>query len=258
MVGAAATRKVRVVVGDDQPMFRDGVVRALASSGSSDAVTDADDGVTALDLIRTHLPQVALLDYRRPGMDGAEVAAAVRRHDLPTRVLLVSAHDESAIVYRCRYTAVRYRPHRQSELRELRLSPCAWTGDRGPHAGSKPPPTRCSGAIAATDAISATSYACTFAARPIIRTAVRAASNTPNGDITCPRLRTPQIRAAWCLRLICACNMSHPLCDPLCFENRGWWVVCLQGQPPFGFPPVGVARYRLARSRSAARPHPVR
>ena len=98
MVGAAATRKVRVVVGDDQPMFRDGVVRALASSGSSDVVTDADDGVTALDLIRTHLPQVALLDYRRPGMDGAEVAAAVRRHDLPTRVLLASAHDESAIV----------------------------------------------------------------------------------------------------------------------------------------------------------------
>ena len=135
---------------------------------------------------------------------------------------------------------------------------CAWTGDRGPQEGSRPPPTRCSGAIAAIDAISATSYACTFAARPIIRTAVRAASNTPNGDITSRRVRTPQIRAAWCLRLISACNMSHPLCDPFCFENRGWWVVCLQGQPPFCFRPVGVARHRLTGSRSAARPHPVR
>ena len=34
-----------------------------------------------------------------PGLDGAQVAAAVKRDELPTRVLLVSAHDESAIVY---------------------------------------------------------------------------------------------------------------------------------------------------------------
>jgi two-component system, NarL family, nitrate/nitrite response regulator NarL len=99
MVGVT-TRKVRVVVGDDHPMFRDGVVRALTSSGQIEVVAEADDGVAALELIKTHLPEVALLDYRMPGMDGAEVAAAVRRDDLPTRVLLVSAHDESAIVYR--------------------------------------------------------------------------------------------------------------------------------------------------------------
>ena len=42
---------------------------------------------------------MALLDYRMPGLDGAEVAAAVIRDDLSTRVLLLSAHDESAIVY---------------------------------------------------------------------------------------------------------------------------------------------------------------
>ena len=100
MVSAATTRKVRVVVGDDHPMFRDGVVRALTSSGSIEVVAEAEDGATALELIKTHLPQVALLDYRMPGMDGAQVAAAVRRDDLPTRVLLISAHDESAIVYR--------------------------------------------------------------------------------------------------------------------------------------------------------------
>jgi two-component system nitrate/nitrite response regulator NarL len=100
MVSAATTRKVRVVVGDDHPMFRDGVIRALTSSGAIEVVAEAEDGATALELIKKHLPQVALLDYRMPGMDGAQVAAAVRRDDLPTRVLLLSAHDESAIVYR--------------------------------------------------------------------------------------------------------------------------------------------------------------
>ncbi len=91
--------KVRVVVGDDHPMFREGVVRALQSSGSIDVVAEADDGTAALSAIREHLPQVALLDYRMPGMDGGEVAGAVQRDALPTRVLLISAHDESAIVY---------------------------------------------------------------------------------------------------------------------------------------------------------------
>ena len=93
-------QKVRVVVGDDHPMFRDGVVRALTASGSIEVVGEADDGVAALELIRAHSPAVALLDYRMPGMDGSEVAAAVTRDGLATRVLLISAHDESAIVYK--------------------------------------------------------------------------------------------------------------------------------------------------------------
>jgi two-component system nitrate/nitrite response regulator NarL len=97
--GGVTGEKVRVVVGDDHPLFRDGVVRALNSSGSIDVVAEADDGVSALALIREHGPQVALLDYRMPGLDGAQVAAAVKRDQLPTRVLLISAHDESAIVY---------------------------------------------------------------------------------------------------------------------------------------------------------------
>ncbi|MCZ0731258.1 response regulator [Mycolicibacterium iranicum] len=95
-----SSEKVRVVVGDDHPMFRDGVVRALQSSDSIAVVAEADDGTSALEAIRTHRPQVALLDYRMPGMDGTEVAAAVLRDELPTRVLILSAHDESAIVYR--------------------------------------------------------------------------------------------------------------------------------------------------------------
>lgn len=97
--------KVRVVVGDDHPMFREGVVRALTSSGEIDVVAEADNGADALELIKTHKPQVALLDYRMPQLDGAQVAAAVVRDELPTRVLLVSAHDESAEVPQQKWTS---------------------------------------------------------------------------------------------------------------------------------------------------------
>jgi two-component system nitrate/nitrite response regulator NarL len=92
-------QKVRVVVGDDHPLFRDGLVRALTGSGEVEVVAEAEDGRSALALIKEHSPDVALLDYRMPEMDGAEVAAAVRRDELSTRVLLVSAHDDAEIVY---------------------------------------------------------------------------------------------------------------------------------------------------------------
>ncbi|WP_307810675.1 response regulator transcription factor [Tomitella cavernea] len=91
--------EVRVVVGDDHPMFREGVVRALAAADGITVVAEADDGAAALDAIREHRPQVALLDYRMPALDGAAVAAAVTAEKLPTRVLILSGHDESAIVY---------------------------------------------------------------------------------------------------------------------------------------------------------------
>lgn len=119
MVGTAAAEKVRVVVGDDHPLFRDGLVRALTSSGAVDVVAEAEDGDAALALIRTHVPQVALLDYRMPGMDGAKVAAAVRRDDLPTRVLLLSAHDESAIVFQALAEGAAGFLHKESTKTEI-------------------------------------------------------------------------------------------------------------------------------------------
>ena len=99
MTGAGTSAKVRVVVADDHPVYREGVVRALNASGSVQVVGEAEDGATALQLIKADRPDVALLDFRMPGMDGSQIAAAIQRDELPTRVLLLSAHDESAIVY---------------------------------------------------------------------------------------------------------------------------------------------------------------
>jgi two-component system nitrate/nitrite response regulator NarL len=91
---------VRVVVGDDHPLYRDGMVRALKNSGRTAVVAAVADGLAALDAIREHKPDVALLDYKMPGIDGIAVAHAAVRDRLPTRVLLLSATTEGAVVYR--------------------------------------------------------------------------------------------------------------------------------------------------------------
>lgn len=93
-------RTVTVVVGDDHPVYREGVVRALESSGRAVVVAAVGDGHAALDAIREHGPDVALLDYKMPGVDGIGVAHAVVRDKLGTRVLLLSATTEGSVVYR--------------------------------------------------------------------------------------------------------------------------------------------------------------
>lgn len=91
--------KVTVVVGDDHPMYREGVVRALKETGRIDVVAEVGDGHAALDAIREHRPAVAVLDYRMPELDGLAVVTVVARDDLPTRVLILSATEDPATVY---------------------------------------------------------------------------------------------------------------------------------------------------------------
>jgi two-component system nitrate/nitrite response regulator NarL len=91
--------QVTVVVGDDHPVYREGIVRVLKESGAIRVVAEAGDGRAALAAIREHRPDVALVDYRMPGLDGLDVVHAVERDGLSTRVIVLSAFDDAALVY---------------------------------------------------------------------------------------------------------------------------------------------------------------
>ena len=91
--------RVRVVVVDDHPFFRDGLIRGLVNSGRVDVVGEAENGRDALELITELRPDVAVVDYQMADLDGLQVLSAIVRDGLPTRVLMLSAVVESSIVY---------------------------------------------------------------------------------------------------------------------------------------------------------------
>ena len=93
------SQRVTVVVADDHPVYREGIVRAVEERAELELVGQADSGPGALAAVREHAPDVAVLDMRMPGLDGIEVLDAIERESLATRVVVVSAYMESEVVY---------------------------------------------------------------------------------------------------------------------------------------------------------------
>ncbi|MGA3235984.1 MAG: response regulator [Bryobacteraceae bacterium] len=94
----AASVRTQVVIADDEPAVLALVRTALENFGMDCRL--ATDGATALEAIRRTHPQAAVLDVNMPGMDGYEVLAAVRREELPVRVLLLTARQQESDVIR--------------------------------------------------------------------------------------------------------------------------------------------------------------
>lgn len=87
---------LRVIIADDEPIARRGLLRLLKGVDDLSVVGEAADGATALQLIRLHKPNVAFLDVQMPGGTGLEVAHALHAAERPA-IVFVTAYDKFAI-----------------------------------------------------------------------------------------------------------------------------------------------------------------
>ena len=87
--------QVSVLVVDDHPLFRQGVVDALSLEPGIRVVGQASDGLRGLDLIRALDPDVAIVDVNLPGLNGQHVTHQIVMEKLRTRVILLTGYDDS-------------------------------------------------------------------------------------------------------------------------------------------------------------------
>ncbi len=87
-------KKITLLIVDDHPLFRQGVVDALALEEDLKVVGQTANGSEALDLIRSLKPNVAVLDVNLPGINGQQITHQVTQEKLPTRILLVTGYDD--------------------------------------------------------------------------------------------------------------------------------------------------------------------
>jgi DNA-binding NarL/FixJ family response regulator len=92
--------KVRVLVADDHPVVRHGIIANVQPQRDMTVVAEAGDGVEALALIKAHLPDVVVLDLRMPHLDGLDVLAEVNGSKLPCKVIIMTTFDSEEDVQR--------------------------------------------------------------------------------------------------------------------------------------------------------------
>ncbi len=90
---------MRIVVADDHPLFREAIVRAIKERPDFVMIGEAADGRSALEVIRELRPDVAVLDIKMPELDGLKVLNAIRRDELATRVILLSAFVDGSTAF---------------------------------------------------------------------------------------------------------------------------------------------------------------
>jgi DNA-binding NarL/FixJ family response regulator len=88
----------RLVVAEDQALVRAGLVTILSTDPDLEVVAEAADGLEAIERVRAHRPDVALLDVRMPGCDGIEVTRRIVADGLPTRVLVLTTFGQDDVV----------------------------------------------------------------------------------------------------------------------------------------------------------------
>jgi DNA-binding NarL/FixJ family response regulator len=91
---APTSSKIRIVVADDHPIFRDGLCKLLALEEDFEVVAQAQDGRQVLDVLQQHEPDILLLDLKMPGLDGLATLQRLQSARNKTRVIVLTASDD--------------------------------------------------------------------------------------------------------------------------------------------------------------------
>ncbi|MEU5218336.1 response regulator transcription factor [Streptomyces sp. NPDC020807] len=89
---------IRVVVADDQELVRSGFAMILDAQPDIEVVAEAGDGAEAVEAVRRHAPDVALLDIRMPRTDGIEACRTISAESA-CRTVILTTFDTDAYVY---------------------------------------------------------------------------------------------------------------------------------------------------------------
>jgi DNA-binding NarL/FixJ family response regulator len=90
---------IRVLVVDDQELFRRGLTMLLAVEPGLEVVGEAGDGLEGVALAETAAPDVVLLDVRMPKQSGIEACLAIKEAVPSTKIIILTVSDEEADLY---------------------------------------------------------------------------------------------------------------------------------------------------------------
>ena len=89
---------IRIVLADDHQILLDGLRRLINVNADMQVVATATDAPSAIEAVRTHRPDVIVLDINMPGGGGLQVARRVREMELPSKIVVLTMYAEDRYV----------------------------------------------------------------------------------------------------------------------------------------------------------------
>lgn len=94
------TSSIRVLIADDHPIVRNGLVRMIELADGIEVVAEAETGTAAIDRYRQHQPDVALMDLRLPDMNGVDAIATIRQEFPNACIMILTTYDTDEDIFR--------------------------------------------------------------------------------------------------------------------------------------------------------------
>jgi DNA-binding NarL/FixJ family response regulator len=89
--------KIGIVIADDHPVFRHGLRQVIDAEKDLTVLGEAGDGETALKMIQSLRPTIAILDIAMPGLDGLALARRIQDDNTAVKIILVTMYREERL-----------------------------------------------------------------------------------------------------------------------------------------------------------------
>jgi DNA-binding NarL/FixJ family response regulator len=113
---------IRVILADDHHLVRQGIRSLLEKVNDIEIVAEAEDGQEAVDLTKSLVPDVLVMDISMPRLNGIQAAEQIHALELPTHIVILSMHSDETLVRQALRLGVRGYLLKRSVTEELLLA----------------------------------------------------------------------------------------------------------------------------------------
>lgn len=85
---------IRIVAVDDHPLLRKGIAALVNAEADLELVAEASNGEEAIEVFRSHRPDVTLMDLQMPGMGGIEAIQTIRKEFPEARIIVLTTYGD--------------------------------------------------------------------------------------------------------------------------------------------------------------------
>jgi DNA-binding NarL/FixJ family response regulator len=114
--------EIKIILADDHNLVRKGFKSILESVENFSVIAEAEDGMELLEKIEESEPDLVILDYSMPGMNGVEITERIREKNENLKIIMLTMHDNETIILDAIGAGINGYLYKEAEVDELEFA----------------------------------------------------------------------------------------------------------------------------------------